>query len=236
MFLLKADEEEFLDENIHTDPLELHNKDNNESGIGPTVCSDESRIAPRRASYIEIFTNRLIPPMKLLNGKSTSRDPCSCKPTDKDPCGRLSNCVHVLCGEECCSETCPAAEACQNQKLSKRDFPSLQVIETADRGRGVICVEDVPIQTVMTEYVGEVINQMEVTRRKTIPGRKDFYLFKMSSGRFVDAERVGNLSRYINHSCDANCFSEKIKVDGNLRIAIISNQNIKAVSHPKLVR
>lgn len=155
---------------------------------------------------------------------------CGCKASDVAPCGRSSGCIHVLSGEECGQSSCPAGDACQNQKLRRKDFPPLRVIYTPDRGRGVVCLNDVAARTVMTEYIGELINSAEIKRRKQIPGRSDCYVFKISDDLYIDAEYAGNLSRFINHSCEPNCLSEKIEVDGNTRIAIISQRLIKAVS------
>lgn len=63
-----------------------------------------------------------------------------------------------------------------------------------------------------------------VVCRNQMLSRKDF------PSLFIDAEYYGNLSRYINHSCGPNTLSERIKVGGNMRIAIVSKQIIKAVS------
>lgn len=110
-------------------------------------------------------------------------------------------------------------------------FSHTCVIDTDDRGRGVICLTDVAEQTIVTEYVGDFIDNEEVKRRKEMRDHKDYYLFKVNDDLFIDAAFAGSVSRYINHSCEPNCISEKIKVEGITRIAIISNQPIKAVSY-----
>lgn len=184
---------------------------------------------------MEIDSNRAVLPVQLQLNDGSCLEPCGCKSSDVAPCGRFSGCVHVLSGEECDQTTCPAGDACQNQKLRLKDFPLLRVIYTPDRGRGVVCLNDVVGRTVMTEYVGELTDGAEIARRKQIPGRLDCYVFKISDDLYIDAEYTGNLSRYINHSCEPNCLSEKIKVDGNTRIAIVSQQFIKAVSSNQAV-
>lgn len=214
---------------VEGDELSI-NEDSNDSGIGSVASTVTPSIAIRRNSFVEIDTDRPLMPVQLLKDDGSCKEPCKCGPSDAAPCGRLSDCVHVHCGEECERSTCPAGDGCQNQKLGRKDFPPLRVVQTPDRGRGIICLTDVAEGTVMTEYVGELITRLEKKRREQIPGRKGYYVFKITDDLFIDAEYAGSLSRYINHSCEPNTLCEKIKVDGNLRIAIVSNQIISAVS------
>ncbi|XP_008486199.2 probable histone-lysine N-methyltransferase CG1716 [Diaphorina citri] len=43
----------------------------------------------------------------------------------------------------------------------------------------------------------------------------------------IDATMKGNISRFINHSCDPNSETQKWTVDGELRIGFFSRKNIK---------
>lgn len=183
----------------------------------------------RRASYVEINANRPVAPVKLQEDDGSSEEPCSCKASDKKPCSRISDCLHVTCSEECDGKTCPAGQACENQKLTKGDFIPLHLINTQNRGRGVITLKDVAPNTIVIEYVGDLINSDETNRRKSIREYRDDYLFKVDDDLYIDGAFAGNLSRYINHSCDPNCITEKIKVAGNTRVAVISKEEIKAV-------
>lgn len=202
--------------------------------MGSSISSvNHLDIASRRDKFTEIVTNRPVSPVEFKRNAGFSRDPCKCEATDDQPCGRFSSCIHVKCSEECDPSSCPAGDACQNQKLTRREFVPLQIIYTPDRGCGVACKIQVAPETVVTEYIGELINNNEVKYRKQLPGRKDYYLFKITDDLYIDAERAGSLARYINHSCEPNCRSEKINVGGNTRIAIISNETIEAVGCSK---
>lgn len=55
----------------------------------------------------------------------------------------------------------------------------------------------------------------------------NFYFLDLTEGRVIDAGPAGNLARFANHSCDANCSSEKWNVDGETRIALIAIKDIK---------
>lgn len=42
-------------------------------------------------------------------------------------------------------------------------------------------------------------------QRQHSPDDHDFYIMELDSGIYVDGREKGNLSRFINHSCDPNC-------------------------------
>lgn len=90
-----------------------------------------------------------------------------------------------------------------------------------------------PIDTFVIEYVGELIDTDEKDRRmekKMKNKEKDFYFLTIEGDLYVDAEPSGNLARFINHSCDPNCETRKMTVDGNTRIGIFTKKPVKAVS------
>lgn len=51
-------------------------------------------------------------------------------------------------------------------------------------------------------------------------------MFRLDDDRVVDATISGGLARYINHSCNPNCVTEKVEVDRELRIIIFAKQRI----------
>lgn len=85
----------------------------------------------------------------------------------------------------------------------------------------------------MVEYVGEVINTVEANRRLSeaiatitalastarhtdlLPGT---YLLQFTSGLVIDAQHVGNLARFVNHSCEPNSVVKACNVGGTLRL------------------
>ena len=76
-------------------------------------------------------------------------------------------------------------------------------------GKGVFAREFIPAGTRLIEYMGERITQKEGDRRypwdDSAPPRT--LLFKVDDDLLVDGGVGGNLSRWINHSCDPNCAS-----------------------------
>ena len=74
----------------------------------------------------------------------------------------------------------------------------------------------IPAGYVIVEYRGERITKAESARRETARverirrGRDGAtYVFRLNQRHDLDARRHGNISRFINHSCDPNCRAHK---------------------------
>ena len=74
-------------------------------------------------------------------------------------------------------------------------------------GRGVYARTDIPKGTRLIEYTGERITNDEADRRYEDErmAQHHTFLFILDSKTCVDAAVGGNISRFINHSCDPNC-------------------------------
>lgn len=183
--------------------------------------------------YQKITQNRPVAPVKLKKVEEHTQEPCNCKKTDPNPCGRSSDCINMHLNFECNKTTCPAGDLCQNQKLRNREYAPIKIVKTAHRGFGAVATEDLTEDSLVIEYVGELIDTNQFNKRmnsKLNNKEKDFYFLTVEGDLYVDAEPAGNLSRFINHSCEPNCLTRKIQVDGNTRIGIFTNQKITAVS------
>ena len=53
-------------------------------------------------------------------------------------------------------------------------------------------------------------------------------MFRIDSELVIDATKSGNMARYINHSCDPNCFTQIVNIDNAKKIVIIAGRPIKA--------
>lgn len=83
----------------------------------------------------------------------------------------------------------------------------------------------------VTEYMGEVVDEAEYIRRRTFyaeKGHKHYYFMQIGNGEVIDACRMGNAGRFMNHSCDPNCETQKWVVKGDLRVGFFALRNIKA--------
>lgn len=52
------------------------------------------------------------------------------------------------------------------------------------------------------------------------------YMFRIDDYEVVDATVHGNAARFINHSCEPNCYSRVITVDGQKHIVIFASRRI----------
>lgn len=76
-------------------------------------------------------------------------------------------------------------------------------------GKGVFAREPIPAGTRLIEYTGERVTQEEGDRRYPWIDSVPYHtlLFTIEDDLVVDGGVGGNMSRYINHSCDPNCTS-----------------------------
>lgn len=90
---------------------------------------------------------------------------------------------------------------------SARHNPWLVMRRSKIHGRGVYARTDIPKGTRLIEYTGERISNAEADRRYEDEkmARHHTFLFILNSRTCIDAAVGGNISRYINHSCDPNC-------------------------------
>jgi histone-lysine N-methyltransferase SETD1 len=114
--------------------------------------------------------------------------------------------------------------------LSSRE-PQLRFDRSGIHAWGVFADKDISSGDMIVEYRGEIIeNAMAEKREKLYEAAKigSDYMFRID-GRFVcDATKVGNVARFLNASCDPNCYTKIITVDGQKRIVIYAKKDIRA--------
>ena len=67
----------------------------------------------------------------------------------------------------------------------------------------------------MIEYVGEVLDPREFARRTKEYAKENlehFYFMALKADSIIDATQRGNCSRFINHSCEPNCETQKVRL------------------------
>ncbi|XP_006013568.1 histone-lysine N-methyltransferase SUV39H2 [Latimeria chalumnae] len=136
-----------------------------------------------------------------------------------------------------CNSQCKCSLECPNRVVQKGTPYSLCIFRTSNgRGWGVQTLQKIKKNSFVMEYVGEVITSEEAERRGQLYDSKGTtYLFDLDyeSDEFtVDATRYGNISHFVNHSCDPNLQVFNVFIE-NLdlripRIALFSTRNIKA--------
>ncbi|KAK0426274.1 hypothetical protein QR680_009617 [Steinernema hermaphroditum] len=160
--------------------------------------------------------------------------PCFCKLPEKIPenykgCG--DTCVNRASKFECGSR-CPAGQYCSNKKFQKKAYAPVEAFYCGpQKGWGVRATDNIDEGDFITEYVGELIGQLEYYRRRWMyaqdPNHRHHYFMSASVGDVIDATKYGSISRFINHSCNPNCKTDKWMVKRRCRIGFFATRSIK---------
>lgn len=186
---------------------------NEENGMA--VKSNSVETMPR---FKKIRTNKY-PSTREKSFKSEMMK-CECLPDSK--CGE--ECLNRLSLQECTRKDCNCGDNCTNAQIQMPTKLQLDVFKTIDKGWGVKTLKDIKSGTFIIEYVGKVVS--EAVNKKSL--LKNEYCLYLEAGFVIDAQNMGNISRFINHSCQPNCEIQKWIVNGFPRMAIFANRDIFA--------
>lgn len=110
-----------------------------------------------------------------------------------------------------CNRLCKCGPDCRNRVVQKGRQVNLCIFKTENgRGWGVKTRQNIKAGTYVTTYLGELINHDEAEKRgKEYDVIGNTYLFDLDYADSdtcytVDAAHYGNVSHFINHSCDPN--------------------------------
>ncbi|XP_041712339.1 histone-lysine N-methyltransferase SUV39H1 isoform X1 [Coregonus clupeaformis] len=136
-----------------------------------------------------------------------------------------------------CNKKCRCGPDCPNRVVQRGIQHTLCIFKTDNgRGWGVRASERIKKHSFVMEYVGEIITTEEAERRGQVYDRQGAtYLFDLDyveDEYTVDAARYGNVSHFVNHSCNPNLQVYNVFID-NLderlpRLAFFSNRGIRA--------
>ncbi|XP_012071581.1 histone-lysine N-methyltransferase ASHR3 isoform X2 [Jatropha curcas] len=139
-------------------------------------------------------------------------------------------CEDCVCRVQCisCSRACHCSENCTNRPFRKEK--KLKIVKTEFCGWGVEAAESINRGEFIIEYIGEVIDDALCEQRlwdMKYKGVQNFYMCEIRKDFTIDATFKGNSSRFLNHSCDPNCFLEKWQVEGETRVGVFAARSIK---------
>eukprot|EP00057_Strongylocentrotus_purpuratus_P010549 XP_011665023.1 PREDICTED: histone-lysine N-methyltransferase NSD2 isoform X2 [Strongylocentrotus purpuratus] len=184
------------------------------------------------APFKFIKTNRPVGNVVMPAFDITQCQACECRPDMENPCGPDSDCLNRILLIECHPQICPAKEEkCQNQRFQKRAYPDSCQMKVSHRGWGLVAMVDIKKGDFVNEYVGELVDEEECRRRIKQAHEEnitDFYFLTLDKDRIIDAGPKGNLSRFMNHSCQPNCETQKWTVNGDTRVGLFAIRNIAA--------
>lgn len=155
---------------------------------------------------------------------------CDCKPEGKVHCD-TDDCLNRIMMIECDPDICPVGNKCKNQRFKKRQYPVCVPFKTDDVGWGLRTTEDIKKGDFVIEYVGELIDEAECNRRmeaKIEKGDTTFYFLTIDKDRIIDAGPSANHARFMNHSCQPNCETQKWVVNGQTKVGLFAICDIDA--------
>lgn len=137
-----------------------------------------------------------------------------------------------------CNRRCSCGPACRNRVVQRGRQVPLCIFRTQNgRGWGVKAMRNICRGEFVCEYVGEVITHDEAERRgRVYDAEGTTYLFDLdynssNNPYTVDAATYGNISHFINHSCQPNIGVWSVWIDcidPNLpRLALFALRNIE---------
>ncbi|KAK0095871.1 hypothetical protein PV326_007174 [Microctonus aethiopoides] len=94
---------------------------------------------------------------------------------------------------------------------------------------GLFAMEPIAADEMVIEYVGQMIRPIVADLRESqyeATGIGSSYLFRIDLEAIIDATKCGNLARFINHSCNPNCYAKVITIESQKKIVIYSKQPI----------
>ncbi|KOB67346.1 putative huntingtin interacting protein [Operophtera brumata] len=211
--------------------------------LPPVIETEEDKPSPplSKEAYDKIIAERINQYQHLeeneylcdrMISKDTKKMICDCFMTKEElERGELA------CGEDClnrllmieCNSRCPVGDRCTNRRFQKKENGPLKVFYAAKKGCGVEAANDIPTGEFLMEYVGEVLDYEQFYKRAQAysdDNNLHHYFMSLKGDTVIDATLKGNVSRFINHSCDPNAETQKWTVNGELRIGFFSKRDI----------
>lgn len=125
---------------------------------------------------------------------------------------------------ECHSNCACNPKSCLNRLVQKGPHANLKLVDTRAKGTGLKCNSDLMRGDFVCEYAGEVIGAQEAKARyasrqaRKLPNyifalRENFGEDSTSIVTYIDPTSIGNMGRYVNHSCDPNLLVLPVRTD-----------------------
>ncbi|XP_072961187.1 histone-lysine N-methyltransferase, H3 lysine-9 specific SUVH1-like [Typha angustifolia] len=137
-----------------------------------------------------------------------------------------------------CNNSCCCSVNCRNRLTQKGIQLHFEVFKTSERGWGLRCWDPIRAGTFICEYTGEIIDKIRVDE----DGEEDEYMFQTMHADqtfrwnygpellgdpscvdlrekskplsiIISAKNMGNISRFMNHSCSPNVFWQPVLYD-----------------------
>ncbi|XP_066453060.1 histone-lysine N-methyltransferase SETMAR isoform X1 [Eleutherodactylus coqui] len=136
-----------------------------------------------------------------------------------------------------CNVLCHCGESCANRETQQGLQFQLQVCQVPGKGWGLFTQENIPSGRFVCEYAGEVLSPEEACQRVRAqdPEANNYIIAvreHLHSGHiletFIDPTHVGNIGRFLNHSCQPNLVMVPVRTHSmQPRLALFAAQDIQ---------
>uniref|UniRef100_A0A5K3EIB1 Histone-lysine N-methyltransferase n=1 Tax=Mesocestoides corti TaxID=53468 RepID=A0A5K3EIB1_MESCO len=218
-------------------------------GLTPHQDTDAVQLAEALSSFQQVVSNQYAnSALEKLAKQELPETKCDCAKSETEThCSKETECRNASEGIECTDQVCSVLAHNPSVDCGNRPFsvqPSLAVFRTTNRGFGLKVLENVKEGSFVVEFMGEVIGVEEANRRleasiaaraahrghqgstsqsrftsETMPTT---YLIRFTPELVIDAEKLGNLARFVNHSCEPNLVAKLWNVRGTLRMGLFA--------------
>lgn len=143
-------------------------------------------------------------------------------------CGE--KCINRLICTECESKSCPCEDLCQNRCFQLQKDRCVYPFKAGSKGWGLKAGERILKGAFILQYIGEIYSlksEEGVRRLAEYSNSICTYLMKLSAKEVIDPTHKGNIARFINHSCEPNCLTQKWNVLGEVVVGIFALRDIE---------
>ena len=139
-----------------------------------------------------------------------------------------------------CNATCKCSRECHNRVVQGGVSVKLEVFRTSQKGFGLRALEDISKYSFVCEYAGEVLTYEDAKKRTKVLNEAEsanYYILAvkehLGTGEvlttYVDPMYVGNVGRFINHSCDPNLFMIPVRINNDVpRMGLFALRDVAA--------
>ena len=195
-------------------------------------ADEKKEIEAKLKSFRKINENHYMCTRKV--NKQSKKMQCDCTLTKEEMANGEKG-----CGDDClnrllfieCGKVCQLDSLCSNKRFQTMENAPIEVFKTEWKGFGIRALAPLPRDTFLMEYCGEVLDTKQFRKRARQYAREEvqhFYFMALSKEFYVDATARGNISRFINHSCNPNSETQKWTVNGELRVGFFTTREVQA--------
>ncbi|CDW74666.1 set domain containing protein [Stylonychia lemnae] len=160
--------------------------------------------------------------------RSTIKKNEKTNPLQSFNCGE--RCINRCVSTECCVQTCPSGAFCKNRRFQLHQNAYVFPAKTEKKGWGLFAGEFIPKGTFIMQYVGEVFSVDSDLGQERVQQYRNStctYLMRTTNNEVIDPTYVGNIARFINHSCEPSCETQKWNVLGEVCVGIFALRDIQ---------